>query len=226
MNNPWAFGWTQLFTIIGFIITILIAIGGFRSFERWRREKIEEKRIDTAIDALVGVRETKFVFSNIRSGMSFDDEWKDMPEFLGDDENKRRKRGSFFATLNRIKAHRDFFERAWKLQVRCGALFGETAEEGFLMLQKARREVEVSAGMLVRDPFPTVATEENLRTWEKFRSDVWEDYGRFNGIEDTVAAKLREFETIIEATCKPLIDRQFGKDRGRGLGMALSSMGL
>jgi len=72
MINPWTFGWTQLLTIVGFVITILIAIGGFRSFERWRKEKIEEKRIDTAVDALVLLREMKWVFDNIRSPMSFE----------------------------------------------------------------------------------------------------------------------------------------------------------
>lgn len=33
MQDPWIFGWTQLLTIIGFAITIAIAIGGFRTFD-------------------------------------------------------------------------------------------------------------------------------------------------------------------------------------------------
>jgi hypothetical protein len=119
MTSPWSFGWTQLLTIIGFVITILIAIGGFRSFERWRKEKIEEKRIDTAVDALVLVREMKWVFENIRSPMSFDYEWKDMAEIPGENEDRRRTRGSFYAVLKRVEGHRDFFDRAWKLQIRC-----------------------------------------------------------------------------------------------------------
>jgi hypothetical protein len=67
--------WTQVLTIAGFLITIGIASAGFRTFERWRREKIEEKRIDTAIEALALVYESKFVFDNIRSAMSFGHEW-------------------------------------------------------------------------------------------------------------------------------------------------------
>lgn len=31
MNDPWAFGWTQLLTLIGFVITIGIAVDGFRT---------------------------------------------------------------------------------------------------------------------------------------------------------------------------------------------------
>lgn len=78
MNDPWAFGWTQLLTIVGFAITISIALGGFQSFSRWQRQKFEEKRIDTAVDALVLIREMKWVFENIRSPMSFDYEWQEM----------------------------------------------------------------------------------------------------------------------------------------------------
>ena len=52
MNDPWAFGWTQLLTIIGFCITVTIALGSFRTFNRWRREKIEEKRLDVVLEPI------------------------------------------------------------------------------------------------------------------------------------------------------------------------------
>lgn len=226
MSDPWAFGWTQLLTIAGFIITILIAIGGFRSFERWRREKIEEKRIDTALDALVLIRESKWVFDNIRSVMTFEYEWKDMPEKAGEDDGERRRRGSFYAILKRIEFHREFFDRAYKLQVKAGALFGQPAEDALLLLQKTRREVEVSAGMLVRDPVPQVRNENNLRTWEKFQSDVWAGYGEAMGVRDTVAEKLNECAAAVEAIFRPAIDRQFGKTRRTGFGLVLEWLGL
>jgi hypothetical protein len=226
MDSPWAFGWTQLLTIVGFIITVLIAIGGFRSFERWRREKIEEKRIDSAVDALVLIREAKWVFENIRSPMSFDYEWKDMPETPGESEEERRRRGSFYTVLKRIEGHRDFFDRAWKLQIRCGALFGQKADDALLLVQKARRQVEVSAGMLARDPVPQVRTDDNKRTWDRFRTDVWAGYDQVTELEDTVAQKLEESNQSIEAICRPVLDRQFGKKWRSGIGRALDWLGL
>ncbi|HKX07625.1 MAG TPA: hypothetical protein VJN67_05500, partial [Stellaceae bacterium] len=149
--NPWMFGWAQLLTIIGFVITIAIALGGFRTFGRWKKEKLEEKRIETAIEALALVYESKFIFEHIRGEMSFDYEWKDMPDDYGTKE-QRSARGPFYATLKRIQANKDFFERAWKTQVRCTALFGPEVEEIFLRMHRARREIEVSAQMLLRDP--------------------------------------------------------------------------
>ena len=208
--NPWAFGWTQVFTLVGFAITIIIAVGGFRTFGRWKREKIEEKRIDTAIDALALVYESKFVFDHIRGPMSFDYEWDSMPHFPGDDDQKRRQRGPFFASLKRVEKHNEFFERCWKMQVRCAALFGPPLEQTFLLLQKARREIEVSADMLYRDPYPQSNTEENRKVWEGWRSTVWgiHRFGEAAG-SDKVGTLLSQFRAEVEAACRPTVDRQF-----------------
>ncbi|SRR5258706_7982958 len=95
MNDPWSFGWTQLFTLIGFVITIVIAVGGFRTFGRWKREKIEEKRIDTALEALALVYEAKFIFESIRSTGSYSYEYESMPAFAGDKRGKEDRARTF-----------------------------------------------------------------------------------------------------------------------------------
>jgi hypothetical protein len=107
--------------------------------------------VETAIEALALVYESKFIFDHIRSEMSFPYEWKDMPDSYGTEE-QRNARGPFYAVLMRIQANKGFFERAWKMQVRCTALFGPQVEETFLLIQRARRQMEVSAGMLFHEP--------------------------------------------------------------------------
>jgi hypothetical protein len=198
-------------TLIGFAITIGIAVGGFRTFGRWKKEKIEEKRIDVAIEALALVYEAKFVFDHIRSEMSFPYEWKDMPEGFGS-EKERDARGPFYATLKRIDACKDFFERAWKIQVRCMALFGNDIEQTFLLMHRARREIEVSAEMLLRDPFPTHQSEDNLKTWDRFRADVWPAYKDKVEGGDRVGQKLSEFIDKIEKKCRPIVDHEYKID--------------
>jgi hypothetical protein len=213
MNDPWAFGWTQVLTIAGLLVTVIIAVGGFRTFGRWKKEKIEEKRIEVAIDALALMYESRFIFDNIRSGFSFQGEWDDMPRRPGESNDMWNRRGSFYAILKRIEAHREFFERAWKLQVRCAAIFGPKVEETFLLLQKSRREVEVSAGMLMRDPEPEHRSADNLRTWESFREDVWALEAQVNGRPDRVGSKLTDFRSQIEQLCRPIVDHEFGRNR-------------
>jgi len=146
--DPWTFGWTQLLTVIGFIITIGIAGIGFRTFGRWKREKLEEKRIEIAFDMLALAHEAQFIFANIRGPMAYPHEWADMPEVISETADQRSARGSFYATLSRIAANTDYFERLWKLQPRCMAMFGADVADVFMLLHRAPREVEVAAQML------------------------------------------------------------------------------
>ena len=204
-----------------------IAIGGFRTFARWKKEKIEEKRIDISIEALALMHESKFIFEHIRGPMSFQSEWDDMPINKGDTEAQRRSRGSFYAVLKRIEGHREFFDRAWKLQVRCAAIFGPKIEEAFLLLQKARREVEVSAEMLMRDPYPTYESEDNLETWEGFREDVWGGVAAAARHPDRGGKKLADFSEAIEKQCRPIVDQGFGKEPRKGaFGKTIDWIGL
>lgn len=209
MTGPWTFGWTQLLTIVGFGITIVIAVSGFRTFNRWKREQIEQHRIETAIDALALVYESKFVFDYIRSQMSFPYEWEDMPTDFGNAEEQRSARGPFYATLKRLGAYKDFFDRAWKMQVRCTALFGFEVEKTFLLMHQARRKIEVSAEMLLRNPEPDYKSQDNIETWNSFRADVWPTYGRLAKGGDEVGNMLTEFTNKMEALCRPIIDRQY-----------------
>ena len=50
--DPWAFGLNQVLTVIDFAITTFIAYAGFKTFDKWKREQLEERRIDIALEAL------------------------------------------------------------------------------------------------------------------------------------------------------------------------------
>src|SRR5438105_1190643 len=150
MYDPWAFGWTQALTITGFVLTGGIAYFGFRSFERWRWEKIEEKRIDIAVEAAALAYESKYVFENIRSPASFSYELKEVPKWEGETDEQWNNRSPFAVIIMRINRHKEFFERLYKIQPRFMALFGEETEASFMKCHQARRYIEVSAGMLMR----------------------------------------------------------------------------
>ena len=210
MDNPWAFGWTQLLTIIGFIITISIAVGGFRTFGRWRREKLEERRIETALDALTIAHETKFIFQNIRSPLTEGYEWADMPQWDGDTDEKRQRRGPFYASIKRINANKDFFERVWRAQPRCMALFGPKVEETFLKLHQARRHIEVATQMLAQRANETHddATDDTRRLYEQLRRDIW-DHGNFEPEKNRVSKLLTEFVAEVIAFAEPVIEGEY-----------------
>jgi hypothetical protein len=209
--SPWDFGWNQLLTIAGLLITVSIAISGFRTFGRWKREKIEERRIEAAIDALALMYESKFVFEHIRNGFTQSWEWDDFPIKAGESDDERRRRGSYYAIWKRVGSYSEFFQRAWKLQVKCTAIFGPEVEHVFLLLQKARRQVEVAAEMLSRDPVATHKTPENIETWEGFHDVVWQSNAEARGKVDQVGKKLTEFRKGIKRLCRPIVNSEYGR---------------
>ena len=148
MSNPWEFGWTQLLTVVGFGITTVIAFSGFRTFGRWKREKVEERRIEIALDALALAYESRDVFTYIRGSLSSWRDYEDMPAIAGDSEEARRLRGSYFVVGKRVIEHKDFFNRVWKLQPRVMAVFGEDAQAVFRRLHNARALVQVASQTL------------------------------------------------------------------------------
>lgn len=207
MADPWTFGWTQLLTIIGFVITLVIALGGLRTFKRWRREKLEERKIEIAFDALSIAYETKFVFEHIRSVMASSPEWSEMPQLPDDDDNKRSRRGSFYAVFKRIEQNKDFFERVWKLQPRFMAIFGPHVEAIFVKLHSARRDIEVAAQMLFQQALEQERSSDKStrELYEQMRADLWAPYGARTKDGDKVGKKLDEFRTEMEALCAPIV---------------------
>jgi hypothetical protein len=183
-------------------------------------ERSWKRKIEIAFDTLALAYESKFVFDGIRSPMSFDYEYKDMKKKDGESDAEWNRRGPYYAILKRIDFNKDFFERAWKMQPRCTAMFGTQAEEMFLLMHRARREIEVSAQMLLWQELGHDAVVE-------FQRDIWER-GEFEKDKDKVGKKLIEFRERVEKLCRPVIDRQYEKANAfRTLRpSALSSMAL
>jgi hypothetical protein len=208
--DPWAFGWTQLLTISGLTLTALIAVAGFRTFERWKREKLEEKRIDIAYEALALAYETKFIFQSIRSPLSEGYEWADMPKKDGESENERNRRGPYYAIFKRIQNNKDYFEKAWQLQPRCMAVFGRSVEDTFMKLHKARRTIEIAAQMLAQDIDDRHEPRDSatIELYKQFRRDIW-DHGNFEKEKDNVAKLLQEFELELENITKPILSKKY-----------------
>jgi len=202
----WSFGTTQLLTTIGMIATGSFAVAGLRTFGKWKKEKIEERRIEVALDALTLAYESKHVFDAIRRSLSYDVEYKDMPVKEGESENDRAQRGSFWVVGSRVRQNRDFFDRAWKLQPRVMAMFGEQVETTFAKLHSARATIQVASNTLTWEmplhaPRPS---KDDFELRKQFRSDLWG-----GGKDDRVQADLDEFRAGIVRLCRPVVDREF-----------------
>jgi|GEM_PF-2126099 hypothetical protein len=195
-------------TLVGFSIALAIAAAAFDAMKKLRRQRVEERRMEIALDALAIAYESKYVFDRIRSPMVFDYEWRSTQKIAGESEAAWQQRGQFFAVKQRILNNQDYFERAYLLQPRLMALLGSRAQEIFTLLHAARRDVELAADMLawrVQNAIgPTPEHDEEF--WRQCKRDVY-DYGDFEPEKDKVARKLREFRQRMELLCRPIIEK-------------------
>jgi hypothetical protein len=206
VNDPWAFGWTQVLTLVGFSITIVIAISGFRTFGRWKRERIEEQRIDIAFEALSIAHESKMVFGRIRDPKGFEGEWSKMPIKEGESISDRSMRGGPFATLVRINAYTDYFERMSRLQPKAIAVFGDLAQAAFDRFNKADNLVRDSAIFLAWQPVrPENPSQQDFEMRMLMRGDLWAGFSK----DDRVERELSAFRSEIENVFRPVIERKF-----------------
>jgi hypothetical protein len=208
--GDWAFSLTHFLTIIGFLVTVGIAVFGFHTFERWKREKIEEKRIDIAIEALALAYDSQEVFEIIRSPGTMGHEYEDMPRREHEDDAEWGRRGPFYATLKRIQNNAEFFEKLAKLRPRYMALFGANAADSFKLIREARAYVFVSAQHLCYRPLVGPNAQE---TRTRMECDVWDGMAEVYLADlpdaNRVDTRLKRFVSETERLCRPIIDRRY-----------------
>ena len=103
-----------LVAVAGILVTALIAAVGFQSFGKWKRQKIEERRIDIALEALSIAYEAQYIFDGIRNPGSFAYEYSDAKKGEGESDDDFDHRKTFYVTLKRIDDNKDFFLRVLK----------------------------------------------------------------------------------------------------------------
>ena len=192
------FQWSHLLTVIGLFLTAGIAFAGFRTFNRWKREKLEEKRIEVAIEALAIAYEAKAVFRNIRIRLMSAFESQDMPKIAGETETDKAARASCYVVLKRIDAHYELFERASRFKPKLMAVFGAQHEDPFHGLDAARSTLAAACNTLMK----IYAKEQTAKdhTVTELRGNIW------GGDEDAVTSALNFFVRRIEELCHPVID--------------------
>jgi hypothetical protein len=137
---------------VGVLITGGLALKGLNSFERWRREKIEERRIQVAIDALAIAHEAMIVFETIRGRFVANHEYADMSDPSNPSTQGVYKSGQTgpYVVLRRLRHYDEFFERAAKLEPLYVAVFDTQAGDEFALLFQGKAITGISCKRFVR----------------------------------------------------------------------------
>jgi hypothetical protein len=200
---------------VGITTTAVIAGFGFHTFGRWKREKIEERRIDIALEALSVAYESQGIFASIRNPGAFPYEWEDMPRHEGESDDNWKYRTTYYVPLKRMNDNKEFFIKVLNLQPRVMAVFGPEVEEIFAELNWARVHVQVSAQSLMRRREDgEVYTKERAKRRTQMEADIWFGMGDVYPKEelpegDRVQKRLDAFKGGIVKLCRPIVDREF-----------------
>jgi hypothetical protein len=208
--------------LVGIAVTGTVAGLGLRSFAKFKREKIEERRIEVALDALTLAYESKFVFQAIRARAFTSDEHED-----GSDESYavpggikitlREVQHGPYAVLKRIQNRSEFFERVVEIEPRFMAVFGAETEQIFARLYSARTQLEAAAGQLFEmgrieyDP-----DDEFSRNQLREMKDLVYRGPTESKEKDRIGDLVDGFRMEIEAMCRPIVDHQYGKPKSPG----------
>jgi hypothetical protein len=197
LTDPWVFGWTQVFTLVGLVMSGIISFLGLRTFGKWKREKVEEKKLEIAFEALSLAYETQMIFDDIRRRFVREYEWADMPT-EGMSKEQIESSRSMYAIINRFSRHVAFFDRVLALQPKFMAVFGRGTEETFMKLHRARNMIQSACDFLIQVPDAKMGSDE----WDaslQMRSDIFDHSGPGVKEPGRVTKLLGEFRAEVEA---------------------------
>lgn len=207
-------------SLLAVLVTAVIAGFGFRTFDKWKREKIEERRIEVSIDALAIAYEAQFVFEAVRSRFHSSAEYEDGHDEWGSERADDPIRVTLqegqrtpYVVLKRLQRHEDFFEKVRKIEPLSMAVFGAATQEIFGLLYTARTRLESEAKSLFEEERFEIDREdtESRERRRELRSSIFASPNEKKE-GDRIGEGVREFTKQIEEICRPIVDQQF---RGR-----------
>jgi hypothetical protein len=205
--------------LVGITVTGTMAGLGLRSFAKFKREKIEERRIEVALDALALAYESKFVFQMIRARAFSSDEHEG-----GSDVNYsvpggikvqlRTTQLSPYAVLKRIESSAEFFERVRRIEPRFMAVFGAETEQIFADFYSARTQLEAAVGQLFEMERIEYDDDDELTTGQvrELKELIYRGPTEIKE-KDKIGDLTDGFRMRIEAICRPIVDHQYGKPK-------------
>lgn len=189
-------------------VALISLFVGLNTFSRWKRERLEEKRIDVAIEALAIAFEACSAFDIIRARLIKRYETDQLRTTHGIHTEEH----TILALLKRVEAQQPFFDKALALEPRFVAVFGTNAT--FERLFAARREVIVTADAFLFDlrtelePVDTEARAQRV----KWRKQLFASPGVVD-VEDEVGKTLQRFRDDIEKLCRPIVQHTFDQKK-------------
>lgn len=195
-------GWA---TLAGAGAVAYAAWVGRNTFDAWKRQKIEERRIDAAERILTLGYRLRYNLQSVRAAFIPNNELQAAEDFfkkeraqeweMASNAEKDRWRTAQ-AYLNRLNHHRADWEEVWTLKPIALAFFGQDTEQGLHELWRQYRGIGISADAFASDD------GSNAQFSTKLRQEMWgnaDDNPVVQAIEAAVAKLEGELLPVIRS---------------------------
>lgn len=208
MNNPWTFGWDQLFGLVMTIAVVAGAVIARSGLRTWRQEQVERRQCELAEEALALMYEANDVFGAIRSPWSRGGEGSSRQRDENETEGERRARDDAYIPIERMNEFHSFFERVISIRPRFRAIFGRQADEPLTEILKIRNEIGLAVGMLskLQNREPPTDERQAARHHEriqKYEAVKWAEEG------DEITTRLSRATEQVEGIVEPLLHSRY-----------------
>lgn len=143
--SPREFGWTPLVGLVQIFMAALTAVLGFRTFAKWKREKLEEQKILLAAEAVSLAYEARAIFAHIREcGEEI------TPDVFTLDKNDEWRRLVHLRPKKRVGEKSKYFAATRRIRPKLMAFFGPDKEACFKKIERARDSIVSASDTLAR----------------------------------------------------------------------------
>lgn len=190
-------------TVLGAVAVIVTATKAADTFRQWKLQRLEDRKMQLAEQALTLVYKLDPAIAFIRNPMVSGEENEAARQTLTDQnvmndqtpEGRVNVLATAQATLNRIKSYRPLFDNLAEIRPVVRAIFGTETEQSLAVFDKAARDVQGAAVgyAYIRLAQPR-SQEEADREWERmqrFQNIIWQD-SEFDEHGEPVKDKIKD----------------------------------
>lgn len=151
--NDFFVGTSGLWSAMEAISVTVAALVAWKGINAWRKEMIGRRKAEIAEETLSLFYETKEVFKDIRSPLTYSVEAEDRLKVEGESDKEKRRRDTFFIPIARTIRHKEHFAKLRTLKYKFRAYFGAEAAKPFDTIFSIRHSIIVDAEMLGEEDF-------------------------------------------------------------------------
>lgn len=205
-------------TVLGAVAVIVTAAKAADTFRQWKLQRLEDRRMELAEQALATVYKLDPAITFIRSPMVSGEENAAARQTLRDqnlinDETPEPRVNVLTtaqATLNRIRSYRELFDKLAEIRPVIRTIFGLETEQSLAVFDKAVREVQGAAvGYAYIGQSPPRTEEEAEGQWQRmlrYQNVIWQDSeldDEGNSVPDQIKADCAAAVARLEQLFQP-----------------------